>query len=633
MFSKKWIVLIALVAIAAMILPACAPPPTPEVIVKEVPVEKVVVETVIVEKEVPVEKKVVETVIVEKEVKKEVKVEVVVTATPVPVEEKVTLDTVIGTEPPTLDPARATDTTSVWTVRQMFVGLTAFDEKANVIPSLATEWSASADGLTWTYKLRNDIHWVYRSPVTGEFEDLGPVTAMDVEYGTKRTLDPNTASDYAFVLYIIKGGEEFNTADPGAENFEELRNAVGVKAVDDTTVEFTLKEPAGYFPSITAMWVTFPQPQAVIEERGDQWSEAGFIVTNGPYTLAEWVHQASLKLVKNPLWVNADDVQIEVIQGPIITEASTSMTMYEANEIDMMADPGQGPPLPDMDRIKADPALSKELFIAPRLCTYYYGFIPTKPPFDNVLVRKAFSAAIDRQSVIDNLLKGEQLPAHSFACPGIFGNVADDMTVGGWMVMDNYADQVKQAQAWLAEAGYPDGEGIDAVLMHNVSEAHGQIAQAVQAMWIAAFPKAKITIETQDWAVYLTTLLPDSPDEDKPGIYRMGWCADYPDANNWLNEVFNSKSGQNYAKFFNEEFDKLVLDAAGEPDAAKRKEMYKQAEMLLVDTEASIAPIYYYTYVRLYKPWLTKIVISPVTGDPVAEWRLDWAAKKAALGK
>jgi oligopeptide transport system substrate-binding protein len=276
--------------------------------------------------------------------------------------------------------------------------------------------------------------------------------------------------------------------------------------------------------------------------------------------------------------------------------------------------------------------LSKELFIAPRLCTYYYGFVNSKPPFDNVTVRKAFAAAIDRQSLIDNVLKGDQLPAHSFAPPGIFGNVADDMSIGSWMVMDNYADQVKQAQDWLAEAGYPEGEGLDIVLMHNTSEAHAQIAQAVQAMWAEAFPKANISIENQEWTVYLKTLLPDAPDEDKPNVFRIGWCADYPDENNWVNEVLNSKSSQNYEKYFKPEFDALVEQAANEPDPEIRKDLYKQAETMLMDDQA-IAPIYYYTYVRLYKPWLTKVVVSPVTGDPIAQWEIDWAAKTAARGQ
>jgi oligopeptide transport system substrate-binding protein len=546
--------------------------------------------------------------------------------------EQVTLDTVFSTEPPTMDPSLGTDTTSIWAIRQMFMGLTAFDEQANVVPGLATEWSVSEDGLTWTYTMRDDVHWVKLDPATGEFTDLGPVTARDVEYGVKRTLDPNTASDYAYVLYIIQGGEEFKSADPAAADLDALRDAVGVKAVDDTTVEFTLKQAAAYFPSITGLWVTFPQNQEAVDAGGDQWTEPGNIVTNGPYTLETWQHGAELRFVKNPLWFDAANVQIEVIQGPIIESESTAMSMYEANEIDMMADPGWGPPLPDMDRIKADPTLSQELLISPRTCTYYYGFVNNKPPFDNPLVRKAFTAAIDRQSLIDNLLKGDQVPAHSFTSPGNFGNVAEDMSIGGWMVQDDYAAQLEQARAWLAEAGYPEGEGLNITLMHNTSEAHAQIAQAVQAMWAEAFPQAQITIENQEWQVYLKTLLPDSPVEEKPEVYRMGWCADYPDANNWLNEVFNSKSGQNYAVFFNDAYDAAVEQAALEPDPAAREELYKQAEQLLVEDVTAIAPIYYYTYVRLYKPWVS-YVISPVTGDPIHEWTIDVDAKAAARGQ
>ncbi len=620
MFSKKAGLLLVVFILLGLVA-ACGGPAQPETIT--------VVETVVVEKEVQGETvTVIETVEVVKEVEviKEVEVEV---APDDPDAGRVRLDVATSTEPPSLDPSLGTDTTSIFYIRQMFVGLASFDENANVVPALATDWSVSDDGLVWTFNLRDDIHWVHRDPTTGEFEDLGPVTAQDVVYGITRTLDPNSASDYAYVLYIISGAEELNTADPNAEDFADIMAGLGVTAPDDTTVEITLHTPAAYFPALAAMWVTFPQPQAAIEQWGDNWTEAGLIVTNGPYTLREWTHGAEIWIEKNPLWVDADKVQIELFGGPIITEASTEMALYENNELDVVGSPGVPPPLPDMDRIKSDAQLSQELFIAPRLCTYYYGFVTSKPPFDDPVLRKAFAAAIDRQSLIDNVTKGNQTPAHSFAPPGIFGNVADDMEIGSFMVEANYADQVAQAQEWVAEAGYPEGEGLDVLLMHNTSEGHAQIAQAVQAMWQEAFPKANITIENQEWAVYLKTLLPDSPDEEKPNVYRLGWCADYPDSNNWLNEVFNSKSGQNYAKFTNEEFDALVEEAAFEPDPAKRQELYSQAEDIFINQETAIAPIYYYTYVRLYKPWVNP-VISPVSGDPIAEWTIDWDAKLAA---
>jgi oligopeptide transport system substrate-binding protein len=625
--NKKIIIIIIVAGLLALMAVACGAA-QPETVT--------VVETVVVEKVVEGETiTVVETVEVEKVVEVEKEVEKLVEVAPAdPDEGRIKLDTVIGTEPPSLDPGLGTDSVSIFFIRQMFVGLTGFDQEANVVPALATDWSVSDDGMTWTFNLRDDIRWVHRDPSTGEFSDMGPVTAQDVVYGITRTLDPNTASDYAYVLYPINGAEALNTADPAAEDFEDIKAGLGVTAPDETTVEITLHTPAAYFPSITAMWVTFPQPQAAIEQWGDNWTEAGLIVTNGPYTLREWSHGASITIEKNPLWVDADDVQIELFGGPIIQEASTAIALYENNEIDIMSDPpGWGPPLPDLDRIKADAQLSEDLLIAPRLCTYYFGFVNTKPPFDDVLVRKAFAAAIDRESLIANVTKAGELPAHSFAPPGIFGNVAENMEIGEYLVQASFGDQLTQAQEWLAEAGYPDGEGIDIVLMHNTSEAHAQIAQAVQAMWQEAFPQAQITIENQEWAVYLKTLLPEAPDSEKPNVYRLGWCADYPDSNNWLNEVFNSKSGQNYAKFNNPEYDALVEEAAFEPDPDKRLELYNEAEQIFIDEEAVIAPIYYYTYTRLYKPWLTKVVISPVTGDPIAEWRIDWEAKLAARGE
>lgn len=545
--------------------------------------------------------------------------------------DRVTLRTIVGSEPPTLDPSLVTDTTSNFFVRQMFLGLTTFDQDANVAPELATEWEVSADGLQWTFKIRDDIDWVRRN-ADGEYEVIRPVVAGDVVYGVKRTINPKTASDYSYVLYYVKGAEAANSADPETEDVEALLAEVGVEAPDDTTVVFTLETPAAYFPSVVALSPAYPVPQEAVDEFGEQWTEPGNIITNGPYTLLEWNHGASVYIEKNPLWVNADDTQIEVFGGPIIAEASTEMALYESNEIDVMgADPGWGPPLPDMDRIKADPELSQELYIAPKTCTYYYGFVNSKPPFDNAQVRKAFSMVIDRQSLIDNVIKGEQEPAHSLVPPGVFGNVADNLEIGAELIGD-FGDRVAEAQAMLAEAGYPEGEGIDMVLGHNTSESHAQIAQVVQAMWQEAFPKAQITIENQEWAVYLDTIDPASPDENKPDVFRSAWCTDYPDANNWHNEVFNSKSSQNNAKFFNEDFDALVQEAAFETDPQKRQELYTQAEQILIEDEAAIAPIYYYTSIRMFKPWVTP-VLSPVTGAPIEQWRIDVEAQRAALSQ
>ncbi|MDM8527088.1 peptide ABC transporter substrate-binding protein [Anaerolineales bacterium HSG24] len=626
MFSKKFFA-ISMLAVLLIAIAACGgPPPTPQTITVIETVE--VIQTVEVVKEVEGETiTVIETVevVVEKEVEKIIEVD-----SENPDAGRVRLDTHITSEPPSLDPSLATDTTSSFFIDQMFMGLTAFDEKANVIPSLATDWEVSEDGLVWTFNMRDDVQWVHRDPSTGAISTIRPVTAEDVAFGILRTLHPDTASDYAYILYIIAGAEEYNTTDPASEEFADLE--VGVEVIDETTIQITVMQPAAYFPSIVGQATTYAQPAETIEQYGDNWTEAGNIVTNGPYTLRDWRHSAEIFIEKNPEWIKADQVQIEIFGGPIIQEASTAMAMYENNELDTMADPGDSPPLPDMDRIKADAQMSKELLIAPRLCTYYYGFVNTKPPFDDPLVRKAFAAAMDRQSIIDFVTKGDQVPAHSFTPPGIFGNVAEDFSIGGFMVEDSYDDQLAQAQEWIAEAGYPNGAGLDVLLMHNTSEAHAQIAQAVQAMWQEAFPEASVNIENQEWAVYLKTLQPDSEDSEKPNIYRSGWCADYPDANNWLNEVFNSMSNSNYAKFNNPEYDALVEEAASVADPETRADLYHQAEQILIQDVTAISPIYYYTFIRLYKPWVS-VVINPVGGDPVWLWTVDAEAKAAARGE
>ena len=621
---SKWYLVIALLVIASFLLGACAKP-TPEVI------EKVVTKEV--------EK------VVTKEVEKVVTKEVVVTPTPVPGEEKVTLDYNLGTEPPTLDPALATDVPSITIIEHLFLALTDLaEEDMTPIPELATKWETPDDGQTWVFHMRNDVPWVWYNPATGEVEvvkddDGNPrvVNAHDVVYGVKRTLDPRTASDYAYVLYVIKGGEALNTADPTKDDIDALLDAVGVEAVDDFTVKFTLEYPAAYFPQIASMWVTRPEPSWVIQDKGERWIEPGFIVTNGPYVMTEWVHEDHMVFEKNPFWPDWDKVDgnVERIYAVMVTEASTAFAMYENNELDTA-----GVPLDQMDRVKSDPELSKQLTIQPIGCTYYYGFTTPKKPVDNPMVRRALSAAIDRKTLVEEVTKGGQIPANTFAPKMIFGSPAGDPDIAPWALPEDmggwgYEKAVEEARKWMADAGFPDGEGLDILLMHNVSEGHAKIAQAIQAMWQEAFPKANFTIETQEWKVYLKTLS-KAPIEDMPHVWRLAWCADYPDENNWVHEVFHPTQGLNrnrmsyddpYVGDKIKEFAEITEKAARVSDPEQRKALYKKAEKLLVDDIAAIAPIYYYTRVTVTKPWL-KRHWHDITHFET--WVLDWEAKKAA---
>ncbi len=612
---KVFVVITALL-LGGLLLASCAAP-EPETIVQEV--VKTVVVTEVVEGEV------VEVVVTEV-----VEVEVEVPAEPEMEEKPVTLNINWGTEPPTADPALATDTTSVDLDGNVFVGLTKFHPVTGELsPYLATEWEAGEDeegNQVWTFKLRDDVAWVKYNPVTGETTqevdaDGNPrfVNAYDVEYGVKRTVDPATGSSYAYVLYIIKNAMEINGGDEGY-TLDDL----GVKALDETTIQFTLRNPAGYFPAIAGMWVAYPQPQWAIEEWGDKWTEAGLIVTNGPYVMESWIHGGELNLVKNPLWVNADSVQIERIEGVMITEASTAFAMYENNELDTT-----GVPLPEMDRVKADPVLSQDFYSAPVPCTYYYGFTNTKPPFDDARVRAAFSMAIDRQSLIDNVLKGGQIPATSFAPPGIFG-APEPGAVG--LGYDPAAAQAS-LQEYLDENGMTidDFNAMGVVLMHNTSEGHANIAAAIQQMWTDTLG-VEVTVENQEWAVYLNTVGPDTPLEEVPHVWRMGWCADYPDENNWIHEVFNADEGANRLRRTSGEFDAITVQAGRSQDPDERAALYAQAEDMLARIEAAYAPIYHYTTVNVTHQWLTRD-FPPLGAANWYDWTIDWDAKLEAQGQ
>jgi oligopeptide transport system substrate-binding protein len=508
-----------------------------------------------------------------------------------------------GTEPPTLDPSLTTDTTSVLCTYNMFMGLVNLNkEDMSPEPWLATKWDVSDDGLVYTFHMRKDVDWVQWDPATQKATKKRPVVAGDVEYSVKRVCNPETASSYSYVNYIIKGCEAVNTGET-----TDL-DSIGVKAVDDYTVEFTLTQPAGYFPSIASMWTAYPLAREPIEEHGDLWTEPGNIWTHGPYVLDVWEHESRMVFKKNPLWFDAKSVSIETVNFVMVTEASTAFAMYENGELDTV-----GVPLDDIDRVKADPVLSKELVIAPVMCTYYYGYDTQEPPMDNPTVRQAFSYAIDRQKLIDTVTKGGQLPAKSFAPAGIFGNVADNPDFKG------VGFDPQKARDLLAEAGYAGGAGLpDITLMFNTSEGHQKIAEFIQGQWKEHLG-VDVKLANQEWKVYLQTL-----NEDPPQVWRLGWCADYPDQNNWVHEVFSLK-GANRPRWSGPEaeaFTALTQAGAAATDPEERKGYYFDAEQSLSVDNAVIIPIYYYTRVNVTKPYLERTFDPAGGNEEIWTWKV-----------
>jgi oligopeptide transport system substrate-binding protein len=287
-------------------------------------------------------------------------------------------------------------------------------------------------------------------------------------------------------------------------------------------------------------------------------------------------------------------------------DESAAFAEYEAGNLDATA-----VPLADIDRVKSDPVLSQELVIAPNVCTYYYGFNTTAPFVDDARVRRALSMALDRESLIANVTKGEQIPAQWFTYPGLAGSPTLD-THPDLGIKSDPEGAKAELQSYLDEKNLTvDDLNGQITLMFNTSSGHQQIAEAIQQMWKSALD-LDVNVVNQEWAVYLETV----KGLDTPQIWRLGWCLDYPDANNFDKEVFAAGGSSNPTDasgapsgglmWKNDKYEELVAQAATETDPDTRVDLYAQAEDILVNQDAAIIPIYWYTRVTVTKPYVVR---------------------------
>ncbi len=584
MFNKKWSVALAVVVVGSLILSACA---EPEVIER---VEEVVV-TEIVEKEG-------ETIVEE----------VVVTATPeppTPAPEPTQLEGLwypIISEPPTLDMQLATDTTSHLIIHQCIDGLFEYRGDGSIEPRGATGYEISEDGLVYTISLREDGMW----------SDGVALTAQHYYDGIMRLLDPETAAEYAWLMYDIEGAEAFNTGET------DDPEAVGVKVIDDYTLEITLARPTSYFETVLPFSTFYPVRLDLIEEYGDQWTEAGNYVSTGPYLLEAWEHEAEVVLVKNPDYWDADNVAIEKITLPIIQEDATILALYENGELHVGALPSE-----DIPRILEDPVLSEELRVLPRPGVYYVGLNTLREPTDNVLFRKALASAIDRKAIIENVVQRPWLTPLSCTTPPRILGYQEWGTCG-------YTFDPEQAMAYLeeymAEAGYDSVDEIPIVrFWFNRADYNEDVIEAAAAMWEEHLG---ITVElrTNEWAVYLDFL--DACNNSKEELaacefnaYRMGWVMDYGDPQNQLQVVFAPGSTFQYTGWESERFEELMDLAGGEFDTDTREEYYMEADTILCEEEVAIIPIHGYEINALVKTGVT-FEYPPFGSPPLYHWEL-----------
>ncbi len=541
------------------------------------------------------------------------------TEPPAPAERKVLITSFLSGDVATIDPAVSQDVNSTQIAQEAFIGMTNLNEVTNLVePGIAASWDVlnNDDGSqAITLHLRDDVPWVRWNGTAVETVKTCDgsadriVNAHDFAYGIYRNQLPANASPYAYLLgFVLKGASDFSSGK--TDDF----STVGVKVIDDFTLEMTFIDQVAYNLGIAGLWVALAQPKWIIEgdcdgaiqARGERWIEPGFFQSYGPFTLKEWVHDDYISIVKNPFWPGTEEIPQPKLDEVVfhMLDEPAQLAEYEAGNMDMVS----SPPLSDLDRIKADPTLSKELSVSPQFCTYYYGFNTKAPVVDDARVRRALSMAVDRQSLIDNVTKGGQQPAQWFARPGLAGSptIEDHPDLG--VKYDPEAAKA-ELQSYLDEKGVT-ADSLDLSLMYNTSTGHQAIAEAIQQMWKDALG-VNVKLVNQEFRVYLDTV----QSRDTPQIWRLGWCLDYPDANNFdkdNNTVGGSQNpaenGEPYGGFNwkNEEYERLVREAAIETDPVKRVELYAQAEQIAIVNDAIMIPLYWYTNLDLTRPYVVR---------------------------
>jgi oligopeptide transport system substrate-binding protein len=501
---------------------------------------------------------------------------------------------IIG-DPSSLDPQLAAYAEEISVVKQLFTGLFAYDEDLNVVPALALDvpttenGGISDDGLTYTINMRGDAVW----------SDGTLVTAHDFVYAFQRLFDPEAGGQgyYSGFYTAIEGAGEFMAGQGSAE-------AVGVTAIDDDTLQIKLVSPQPTLPTLLALWPASPLRQDVIEAHGAAWTEPGNMVSNGPFVLADYTPQDSIVLEANAAYVGDEEPTLQRMVYRIIPDDGAALIAYENGEIDMTAIP-----LPDAARFEGD---SEQLRFE-QLETYALQYNNTATPFDDALVRKAFSQAIDREAYVAQVLQGVGAAGTGWLPPGMPGY---DSSVGSDLGFDPEA-----AQATLAEAGYPNGDGFPSVtLTVGNLEPFIVAAEFIQAQ-LSENLGIDVEIETLDEAAF-----GESYQTGDFQVVWQSWFADYADPENFLAQQFATDGAFNVFGYSNPQVDELLSQAAATLDQTERLALYSQAHETIIAGDQAVTPIYYPERNYLVKQHVGGLITTALDAEPG-----DWFVPSVAI--
>jgi oligopeptide transport system substrate-binding protein len=464
-----------------------------------------------------------------------------------------------GAEPPTLDPSLSTDTSSHNILLALFEGLLTYDPETNDgIPGVAESWSISKDGTVYTFKLRRST-----------WSDGVPITAQSFVDSWLRTLSPDNASPYAWLMgMVVEGASAYNSGEAGPE-------AVKIRALDEYTLEVTMVGSIPYVTSMLPHSIFAVLPLHVIEEFGGSWTLPGNMVSNGPYILEQWKPQEILTVMRNPRYWDAAKIKVDKIVYIPSEEDVVRLNMYLAEEADWLN--GGIPP----DQLQAM-KLREDFQAIPALSTMFYEFNHTILPFADVKVRKALALAFDKQLFFEHVSQGVHTATDTMV-----------PAMEGYPKREGNRYDVEAARKLLAEAGYPEGRNFPEItILYPTGSGAKKLSEYIQQQWSENLD-ISVQIENVEWI----TALERGKTHDFDLLF-MGWVGDYIDPNTFL-EVFMSDSNMNYGKYSNSEFDRLLREAVRMPAGAERMAKLQRAEDILVKQDQAVIPVFHYTNVNM----------------------------------
>ncbi|HWC58750.1 MAG TPA: peptide ABC transporter substrate-binding protein [Verrucomicrobiae bacterium] len=477
-----------------------------------------------------------------------------------------------GTEPQDLDPDIVTGTQEFHIMMALLEGLVTEDPvDLHPVPGVAERWDISPDGKVYTFHLRNNARW----------SNGDAFAAQDFVNAYRRILTPSLGAEYSYMHYVVKNAEEFNEGK--ITDFSQ----VGYKVIDPLTLEVTLNNPTPYFLSLLLHHSWYPVHLPTVAKwgdpytRGSKWTRPGRFVGNGAFVLAKWRVNDVIEVRKSPTYWDRERVRLNAIRFYPIESDDTEERAFRAGQLHLTCT--LPPSKIDYYRTQHPELLQ----IHPFLTTYFYRVNVTKAPVNDKRVRQALAMAIDRESIVRDIMKGGEMPAFNLTPPD----------TAGYTCRAQLHENIAEAKRLLAEAGYPDGKGMPPVeILYNTLESHRTIAEAIQQMW-----KTKLGVDArlvnQEWKVYL-----DSQRSLNYQVSRAGWTGDYNDPNSFL-DMWLTGGGNNETGWSNAEYDRLIAQAAATVDPQQRLEVFQKAEAILMD-EMPIIPIYFYTHICLKRPEL-----------------------------